>query len=185
MNVRPEYRKNRKSKGTGEESGPESLSEAQDRPVGNKEAPGEGQQGGGPASREGAERPSNVNLPQSTTGRPSKKALAAKKPGGRGKPGRPKGDAAILNEYKARMLNSPKSRKVLDKVFEVALDDEHKHQAVCLKLVMDRIAPLGSFELDAKGGKAAGGINITINGVSSVGVNETSVVDGEWEPVDA
>ncbi len=27
--------------------------------------------------------------------------------------GRPKGDAAIINEYKLRMLNSPKSAKVL------------------------------------------------------------------------
>jgi hypothetical protein len=51
-------------------------------------------------------------------GRPSRKDLAKNSPGGRGKPGRPKGDATIINEYKARMLASPKSKRVLDTIFE-------------------------------------------------------------------
>ena len=41
--------------------------------------------------------------------------------------GRPKGDAGIINEYKARMLASPKSRKVLDSIFDAAMDDDHKN----------------------------------------------------------
>lgn len=41
-------------------------------------------------------------------GRPRKQDVALKaKPG---KVGRPKGDATIINEYKARMLASPKSK---------------------------------------------------------------------------
>ena len=44
-------------------------------------------------------------------GRPRKSEVAAVKPGNKGQVGRPKGDAAIINEYKARMLASPKSRK--------------------------------------------------------------------------
>ena len=47
-------------------------------------------------------------------GRPPKSEVAAVKPGNKGKVGRPKGDAAIINDYKARMLASPKSRKVMD-----------------------------------------------------------------------
>ena len=39
--------------------------------------------------------------------KPSRQALAANSKGGRRKPGRPKGDAGIINEYKARMLSSP------------------------------------------------------------------------------
>ena len=31
--------------------------------------------------------------------------------------GRPKGEAAIINEYKLRMLNSPKSAKVLEAIY--------------------------------------------------------------------
>lgn len=116
-------------------------------------------------------------------GRPTKAELKSKGPGGRGKVGRPKGDAAIMNEYKRRMLASPSSRKVMAKVFEVALDDTHKHQAACMKMIMDRVAPLSSFEADAKGGKAAGGINITITGVGAVDVGQ-DIQEAEWEPVE-
>ena len=62
-------------------------------------------------------------------GRPKKGEVVAKKEGNRGVRGRPPGDAAIINEYKARMLASPKSGKVMDAIFNAALDDEHKNQA--------------------------------------------------------
>ena len=62
---------------------------------------------------------------EKTIGRPAKRAVASKKRGGRGQVGRPKGDAAVINEYKARMLASPKSRKVLDSIFDAALNDDH------------------------------------------------------------
>jgi hypothetical protein len=74
--------------------------------------------------------------------------------------GRPKGNTAILAEYQERMLNSPKSRKVLDKVFDIALDDDHKHQAVCIKLVVDRLVPMSHFEKEKSGGIS--GITITM-----------------------
>jgi hypothetical protein len=74
--------------------------------------------------------------------------------------GRPKGNAKILAEYQERMLNSPKSRKVLDKVFDIALDDDHKHQAVCIKLVVDRLVPMSHFEKEKAGGIS--GITITM-----------------------
>ena len=45
-------------------------------------------------------------------GRPRKDEIRSKKRNHRGQLGRPKGDAAIINEYKARMLASPKSHKV-------------------------------------------------------------------------
>ena len=59
-------------------------------------------------------------------GRPKKSLVEANKRGQRGAVGRPKGDAAIINEYKARMLASPKSQKVLDSIMNAALNDEHK-----------------------------------------------------------
>jgi len=113
----------------------------------------------------------NKVVGRSIQGRPKKKDLAAKKAGNRGKVGRPKGDAAIMNEYKARMLASPKSRKVLEKIFEAALDDDHKAQSAAWKIVVDRIMPVGMFEKDVlqSGGKSSIQINIT-------GVGSTSVV---------
>ena len=106
--------------------------------------------------------PDTPSPPKRGRGRPSNKAIAAKSPGGRGKVGRPKGDATIINEYKARMLASPKSEAVLNKVFEVALTDEHKHQAACMKMVMDRMLPQSYFDKDGTN-KGIGGIQISIN----------------------
>ena len=119
-------------------------------------------------------------------GRPRKTAVVSKKKGSRGQVGRPKGDAAIINDYKARMLASPKSRKVLDSIFDAALNDEHKNQAAAWKLVMDRILPVAAFEKDVvkSGGKNSISINIT-------GVGSTTISSGqeddyiEGETVDA
>jgi hypothetical protein len=61
-------------------------------------------------------------------GRPPKAKTEALKKGNRGVRGRPKGDAAIINDYKARMLASPKSAKVLETIFDAALNDDHKSQ---------------------------------------------------------
>ena len=111
--------------------------------------------------------------------------MAAKKPGGRGKVGRPKGDAAIMEDYRSRMLASPKSKRVLDTIFAAALDDEHKGQTAAWKLVMDRVAPVAGFEkqIVQNGGRSA--IQINITGVSTAEVEDksaptinTSTIDG-------
>ena len=116
-------------------------------------------------------------------GRPSKKSLAAKKAGGRGLVGRPKGDAAIMNEYKARMLASPQSREVLQKIFDIALDDEHKNQAACMKMVMDRIAPVSSFEKEVSSGGGRNAIEIRITGISG-SISEPTILDADFEEID-
>lgn len=117
-----------------------------------------------------------------TSGRPTRKDIATKSKGGRNKVGRPKGDAAIINEYKARMLASPKSRRVMDTIFAAAMDDDHKNQAAAWKLVMDRILPVAAFEKDIvqNGGKSAIQINITGVGAAEITQpQESSVIDGE------
>lgn len=87
--------------------------------------------------------------------------------------GRPKGDAAIINEYKLRMLNSPKSAKVLEAIYDAALNDEHKNQAAAWKLIVDRIIPVSAFETAKAGG---GTPQISIN-ISSVGTPTVQTVD--------
>ena len=114
-------------------------------------------------------------------GRPKKSKILSKTTGSRNKVGRPKGDASIINDYKARMLASPKSRKVLDSILSAALDDDHKNQAAAWKLCMDRLLPVSYFEKDkATGGKSA--INISITGVGG----ETTIISGneEQEPIE-
>lgn len=108
-------------------------------------------------------------------GRPPKTAVEAKKKGNRVARGRPPGDAAVINEMKARLLASPKSKKVLDSIMNAALDDEHKNQSAAWKLLMDRMLPVSYFEKD----KATGGrnsVSITIKGVGG-----ETVINGEEE----
>ena len=119
-------------------------------------------------------------------GRPKKSEVAAKKAGNRNKVGRPKGDAAIMNEYKARMLASPKSAKVLETILSAALDDEHKNQAAAWKIVVDRMLPVGMFEKDVlqSGGKNSIQINITgVGGATVVGESNdepNDIIEGEY-----
>ena len=122
---------------------------------------------------------SKVGQSAKRVGRPKKNTVASKTKGKRNAVGRPKGDAAVINEYKARMLASPKSRKVLDAILNAALDDDHKNQAAAWKLCMDRLLPVSYFEKDkASGGKSA--INISITGVGG----ETTVISGNEEPIE-
>jgi len=116
----------------------------------------------------------STKVQRKKVGRPKSTTVAAQKKGNRNAVGRPKGDAAVINEYKARMLASPKSRKVLDSIFDAALNDEHKNQAAAWKLVMDRILPVAAFEKDVikSGGKNSISINIT--GVGATSISSTS-----------
>lgn len=117
-------------------------------------------------------------------GRPRKEEIESKKKGNRGVVGRPKGDAAAIQEYKARLLSSPKSRKVIDSIFNAALDDDHKNQSAAWKLIIDRVMPLSYFEKDKlSGGKSA--INITISGVGDTIVKGETIEEGEFEDVDS
>lgn len=89
--------------------------------------------------------------------------------------GRPKGDAAIINEYKLRMLNSPKSAKVLEAIYDAALNDEHKNQAAAWKLIVDRIVPVSAFEA-TKQGSGTPQISINITGLNSPSVDTVEQV---------
>lgn len=109
-------------------------------------------------------------------GRPPNSAVVAHKK--KGAVGRPKGETAIINEYRARMLASPRSEKVLDSIYNAALNDEHKNQAAAWKLIMDRMLPMSYFEKDkAGGGRAAVSITIT-------GVDGTTTITGEEDVID-
>lgn len=133
----------------------------------------------------------HVEPPKRKRGRPRKTDVSVKKAGNRGQVGRPKGDAAIMNEYKARMLNSPKSRRVLESIFDAALDDEHKHQSAAWKLIMDRLLPAGMFEQEVTKGSQRNAVNITISGVGTEAItiggsteNSDEIIDGEFKDVE-
>jgi len=122
-------------------------------------------------------------------GRPKKSLVESKKAGQRGKIGRPKGDAAAINEFKARLLASPKSRKVLDSILNAALDDDHKNQAAAWKLLMDRMLPISYFDKDKENGGRPS-VSITISGIGDAKVStdediiDAELVEDEYEVVE-
>jgi hypothetical protein len=98
--------------------------------------------------------------------------------------GRPKGTQAIINEYRDRMLNSPKSAKVLEAIFDAALDNEHKNQAAAWKLIVDRVIPVSVFEAQKVNGSAPS-ISINISGLNSPTVDTVEdITDVEVKPYD-
>jgi hypothetical protein len=121
-------------------------------------------------------------------GRPPKAKTESLKKGNRVARGRPKGDAALINEFKARMLASPKSAKVLESIFNAALDDDHKSQSAAWKIIVDRIMPVGAFEKEVLKDGGRNAIQINITGVGSTEVlgnsreaEEDLVIDGDYE----
>ena len=115
-------------------------------------------------------------------GRPKKTEIAAIKENR--SVGRPKGDAAIISEYKMRMLNSPKSAKVLEAIYDAALNDEHKNQAAAWKLIVDRIVPVSVFEAQ-KQGNTIPQISINISGLNDPRADVVEdITDVEVRPYD-
>ena len=93
--------------------------------------------------------------------------------------GRPRGDNYAIEEFKARIMNSPKSRKVLDAILDAALDENHKNQAAAWKLLVDRMLPMSYFEKDKAMGHRPS-VNITITGVG-----ESVSIAGSEDIIDA
>jgi len=93
-------------------------------------------------------------------GRPPKALVESKTAGKRNAVGRPKGDTAIMNEYKARLLASPKSEKVIETIFSVALDPDHKHWPAAMRFIGDRTLPLHMFDEKERGSRPVVQINL-------------------------
>jgi len=93
------------------------------------------------------------NPPRRKRGRPRKSDVTTVKKGNRNAVGRPKGDAAVINEY--------------------------KNQAAAWKLVMDRILPVAAFEKDIVKDGGRNAIQINISGVGAVDVGEPKIIEGE------
>lgn len=68
-------------------------------------------------------------------------------------------------------------KDVAQKVIEIALNDEHPHQLVALKMCLDRTLPISMFEKD-KSQRSAVTINITGLGEPTI-INSTEAEDVE------
>jgi len=121
-----------------------------------------------------------ADKPVTKRGRPSKAALQSTKDLSK------RQQAAALKDFRARLLLNPKSPALIEKMFEIAFDDEHKQQAVAMKLLADRLMPVAGFTSDGKQ-QAQVSINISGIGVPQGAVtveNANDVEDGEYEELD-
>ena len=115
-------------------------------------------------------------------GRPPKSDLQAVKNRTKNKVGRPVGDAGRLQEFKERLLATGGTR-ILDKMIQIALDDEHPGQMAAIKLAMDRILPASVFDT-AKSGGSMPQISINISGLNTPTVSTSDdVIDVETTDV--
>ncbi|MBA60770.1 MAG: hypothetical protein CMJ76_00205 [Planctomycetaceae bacterium] len=87
--------------------------------------------------------------------------------------GRPPGQRAAQLELQEFMYKHPKKVEVVKRLFDGALDNDHKNQAAFMKILMDRMLPVSGFE--KMGGKSAIQININTLDVA----NESNVIEGE------
>jgi hypothetical protein len=76
----------------------------------------------------------------------------------------PKTEYQRVKELK-QMLIEGKGQKVVQKVIDIALDDNHPSQMAALKMCMDRALPMSVFE---KTSAQRSAINITISGLGQV-----------------
>ena len=108
-------------------------------------------------------------------GRPPKADLIAVKERNKGKIGRPIGDAGRIEEFKQRLLATGGTR-ILDTMIRIALDDNHPGQMAAIKMSVDRMLPMSTFEA-AKNGGSVPQISINITGLTSPSVNTQDVID--------
>ena len=65
------------------------------------------------------------------------------------KRGRPPGIRAARLELQENLYNHPDNQKVIDTIYRVALDNNHKNQAAPQKLLMDRMLPISVCDKNA------------------------------------
>ena len=119
-------------------------------------------------------KPPRPKIQRRKVGRPLKKDIEAKKKGNRGKVGRPAGDAARINEFKARLLGTS-GDKIIETLIHKALDPNDKDQIAALKMCVDRVLPLSMFDAAKQSGQTPQ-ISINITGLTSPSV-DADVVD--------
>jgi hypothetical protein len=87
----------------------------------------------------------------------------------------PLGQKQRIQQFKEQLLTDRNGSAIIQKIIEVALDDEHQGQIAALKICMDRLLPVSMFEEKKLGGERAA---IQIN-ISGIGEPVSSLIDAE------
>ena len=92
--------------------------------------------------------------------------------------GTPIGNKQRMQQFKEKLLREENGNKILQKVLEVAMDDEHPGQSAALKMCMDRMLPTSMFDEDKKGSDRPQ-IQINITGIGDKVDIGSNTIDGE------
>jgi lysyl-tRNA synthetase class II len=94
---------------------------------------------------------------------------------------------AKLHDLKAQFLTHNKLGPFVNKIFDIAMDDDHKDQMSAVRLIADRVLPNQSFAHTSKGSNA---VQINISGLNvevkekEVNQSEDDLEDIEGEVID-
>ena len=77
-----------------------------------------------------------------------------------------------LHELKAELLTNKKLTGFVEKMFSIAMDDDHPGQMASIKIIADRILPAQGFTMDSK---KSTGVTINITGLQVEKTEEKDV----------
>lgn len=93
----------------------------------------------------------------------------------------PKTDNQRIKDLKDMLIKSS-GRDVVQKMIEIALNDNHPAQMAAIKMCVDRTLPVSMFEKD-KSQRSA--VNITITGIGAPTVAATTIEPDDIQDVEA
>lgn len=77
-----------------------------------------------------------------------------------------------LHELKAQFLSHKKLGPLIEKMFDVAMDDDHPGQMQAMKVITDKILPTQSFSSESKKSSA---VQINISGLQVSAIEEKDI----------
>ena len=77
-----------------------------------------------------------------------------------------------LHELKAQFLSNKKLGPLVEKMFDIAMDDEHDGQMQAMKMIADKILPTQSFSSESKKSSA---VQINISGLQVSTIEEKEI----------
>lgn len=85
-----------------------------------------------------------------------------------------------LKRYRAAFLDHPVTMQAVEKVAEIAMDDNHQGQMTALKFIMERAYPVMGFTAETAHANKASAIQINITGLGETKVDTEEPLEGEY-----
>lgn len=81
-----------------------------------------------------------------------------------------------LHELKAQFLSNKRLGPLVEKLFDVAMDDDHPGQMQAMKVITDKILPTQSFSSESKKSSA---VQINISGLQVSAIEEKEISNND------